>query len=139
MGWKYESLLRKVEEGPYRKDIILTGYVSDEELSALYQSALCFAYISYYEGFGLPILEAMACGKAVLSSDKSSMPEVGGDAVCYCDPYDMESIVEGLDKLVEDEQYRKRLEGKAKVRAERFSYKKAAEEIYDLYKELRGI
>lgn len=134
-GWSYNAIFDEAEAGKYVNDIIFTGYVSDEDLSHLYKNALAFAYVSFYEGFGLPILEAMAHGKAVLSSNTTSMPEVGGDAVVYCNPYDLESICDGLTCLIEDIGLRNGLEQKAELQAAKFSYKKAAEEICDLYKE----
>ena len=116
------------------EDIILTGFVSDEELLWLYQNALAFIYVSYYEGFGLPILEALSVGKAVISSDTSSMPEVGGDAVCYCNPSDIDSISEAIKKVVQDETYRKHLESMSITQANKFSYRKAAEQTLEIYR-----
>lgn len=116
------------------KDIIYTDYVNDRELECLYENAHAFAYISLYEGFGLPILEAMSRGKAVITSETSSMPEVGGKAVEYCNPYDMESIIDAMEKVVYNESYRRELEVEAKLRASQFSYKKTAREILNIYK-----
>jgi len=82
-GWKTETLLAAIEASPYRKDIILTGYVERSELPVLYSMAKMFVYPSLYEGFGLPVLEAMSCGAVVLTSSISSLPEVGGDAALY--------------------------------------------------------
>lgn len=116
------------------KDIIFTGYVSDEELVWLYRNAYAFMYPSFFEGFGLPILEAMSVGNAVISSNTTSMPEVGGDAVCYCNPYDMESMVNSIERVVLNEQYRMELKEKAVVQAAKFSYKKAAQELMEIYR-----
>ena len=89
--------------------IVFTGYVSDIDLIGLYQNAVVFAYPSFFEGFGIPPLEAMACGCPTLVSGTTSLPEVCGDASLYVDPYDVDSIREGLMRLVNDEQMRQDL------------------------------
>lgn len=119
------------------EDIIMTGFVRDEELLWLYQNALAFIYVSYYEGFGLPILEALSVGKAVITSDCSSMPEVGGNAVEYCDPKDIESIAVAIERVVTDDAYRLEKEQAARKQAEKFSYKKAARETLEIYQEFQ--
>ncbi len=116
------------------KDIIYTGYVSDDELVWLYRNAYAFMYPSFFEGFGLPILEAMSVGNAVISSNTTSMPEVGGDAVEYCDPYNMESMVNSLERVVLNEEYRTELKEKALAQAQKFSYNKAAMKLLKIYK-----
>ncbi len=132
LGWGYDNLLDMIYGSKYKEDIIMTGYVSDYELGSLYKGAIVFAYISYFEGFGMPVLEALNYEKAVLTSDTSSMPEVGGDAVCYCNPYELESVYSSLEHLLEDEEYRMKLQGKAKMQAEKFSYEKSAKRVEEL-------
>ena len=117
-----------------RKDIIYTGYVSDEELVWLYHNAYAFMYASYYEGFGLPILEALSTGCAVICSNATSMPEVGGDAVEYCNPYSVETIVDAIENVVLNESRRVELQEKALIQAQKFSYKRAAEETLEIYR-----
>jgi len=136
LGWKFDGILESIKLSKFSKDIILTDYVTDEELAILYTDALCFAYVSYYEGFGTPILEALSKGKAVLSSKTTSMPEAGGNAACYCDPYDIDSIYSGLERLIEDATYRKSLEEKAVIHASKFSYKKSAQVLLNVFEEL---
>lgn len=136
IGWLTGELFELLSNNPYRKDIILTGYVTIDELQKLYQNALAVAYVSLYEGFGLPILEALSMHKAVICSDTSSMPEVGGDAVCYCHPSQTESIAEAIKKVCEDESYRHLLEEQADAQAAKFSYDRAAEETFALYQSL---
>ena len=133
IGWdkEFESYINGVDD--YRDSIILTGFVTDEELSALYKYALAVAYVSFYEGFGLPILEALTAGKAVISSDTTSMPEVGGNAVCYCNPYKVDSIEAAFEQVVYNDSYRKELESMARTQASRFSYEKAAKETIAIY------
>ena len=116
------------------KDVIFTGYVSDEELVWLYRNAHAFICVSYFEGFGLPILEAMSTGRAVICSNTTSMPEVGGDAVEYCDPYSVESMVDAIENVVLNESRRIELQEKALVQAQKFSYRKAAEQTLEIYK-----
>lgn len=132
LGWDYDNLLDTIYGSKYKDDIIVTGYVNDHELGSLYKEAMVFAYISYFEGFGMPILEALNYEKAVLTSDTTSMPEVGGDAVCYCNPYELESVYSSLEKLLEDAKYREVLHGKAKNQAEKFSYEKSARKVEEL-------
>lgn len=136
IGWdlEFENDIAKIDK--YRSSIILTGFVSDKELSVLYQYALAVAYVSFYEGFGLPLLEALSAGKAVISSNTSSMPEVCGNTACYCDPYDVESIQYAIEKIVLDDAYRMELEGQAQAQAARFSYEKAAKETVAVYNSL---
>lgn len=116
------------------KDVIFTGFVPDEQLVWLYRNAVAFLYVSFYEGFGIPVLEALSAGKAVITSNVSSMPEVGGSTVEYCDPHDVESIEQSMEKLVSDNSYRKTLENGAKDQASKFSYEKAARETLAIYK-----
>ncbi len=115
------------------KHVVFTGFVSDEQLIWLYRKAMAFIYVSYYEGFGLPILEALSVGKAVICADAASMPEVGGDAAAYCNPHEVESIEAAIDKVVSDAAYRNSLEKAAAKQASKFSYKKAAEEMLRIY------
>lgn len=117
------------------KDIIFTGYVSEDELVWLYRNAYLFMYPSYFEGFGLPILEAMSVGNAVICSNTTSMPEVGGDAVQYCNPYDLESMVNSIENVVFKETYRNELKKKSVDQASKFSYEKAAKELMEIYKQ----
>ncbi len=136
MGWdsEFDDFMQK--QGSYKDDIIISGYVSNSELSALYKFAEAFCYVSFFEGFGLPILEAMAAGKAVICSNTSSMPEVGGDAVEYCDPYDENTILEALERVLEDDERRKKLEKLSIPQSKKFSYNNAAIQINDIYDKL---
>lgn len=135
-GWDSEIVAYIQRCQKNHDDIILTGFVSDEDLCALTRKALAIAYVSFCEGFGLPILEGMAAGKAVISSNTSSMPEVGGDAVVYCNPYDMESIIDAMEQVVDNEAYRKELERRALKRAGLFSYEKTAQQVLKVLREV---
>ncbi|MGA0559394.1 glycosyltransferase family 4 protein [Larkinella sp. VNQ87] len=127
------GLKELIENDP---SIIFTGYVSDEQLVNLYQHALFFAYPSYFEGFGIPPLEAMSCGCATLVSDTTSLPEVCADASVYVDPYDIGSIRDGLIKLYSDENLRRSLVEKGRSRVEHFSWDRSAQKLAGIISEL---
>ena len=88
-GWKIKDIINKKYSSQYREDIILLGYIDRLDMPALYSGARVFAYPSFYEGFGLPVLEAMACGTPIITSDRSSLPEVAGPHARYFDPTDI--------------------------------------------------
>ena len=115
------------------EDIIYTGYVSDEELVWLYKNAYAFIYPSFYEGFGLPILEAMRVGCPVMCSETTSMPEVGGEAAEYFNPYDVDSIVDTIERVILNENKMNEMKKQSIVQAEKFSYKKAALQTLEVY------
>ena len=96
-GWGDKSWMQTIRESGLTQRIILTGYVDDETLACLYSGASAFVYPSLYEGFGLPILEAMACGCPVICSDVASMPEVAGDAAIRIDPASAEDLAAAID------------------------------------------
>lgn len=102
-GWKYEPIFKKINESKYHSDIILTGYISGEEKENLYRNATALMFVSLYEGLGLPILEALSVGVPVITSNVSSMPEVGGDC-CYFvnNPADCVEIFKALEKAMQD-------------------------------------
>jgi glycosyltransferase involved in cell wall biosynthesis len=125
-GWELDELVRRLEA---EDDVRLLGYVGDEDLAALYELCTVFAYPSLYEGFGLPVLEAMQSGAPTLTSGTSSLPEVGGDAVRYVDPGSVEDIRAGLRELLEDRQQRAELGRRGRERAAGFSWDRAAGEV----------
>jgi len=111
------------------------GYVDDQDLPALYGGALCFAFPSLYEGFGLPVLEAMACGVPVLTSNVTSLPEVAGDAALLIDPYCIESLAAGLQKLLRDDQLRRELSLRGLERAQPFTWQRTAAATWQILAE----
>jgi glycosyltransferase involved in cell wall biosynthesis len=112
------------------------GYISDEELAILYNSAVVFVYPSFYEGFGLPNIEAMACGCPVITSDIPVMKEICGDAACYVNPYEIESIKDGIIKVLEDKDFRNELVQKGFRRIKNFSWEKSASEHLKIFESL---
>lgn len=120
----------------YAEDVIIPGFVTDEELTGYYYHTDCFICLSYFEGFGLPLLEAMSFGLPCISSNVTSLPDVGGESVCYCNPYDEDSIQKAFDDVLYNDEYRKMLCDKSKKRAALFSYEKAADGYVDVYREL---
>lgn len=125
-GWEAEEINRRIATAGAAVKVL--GYVSDDELAALYQSCTLFCFPSLYEGFGLPVLEAMTCGAPVLTSRVSSLPEVAGDAAAYVDPLDANDIRRGLEKLLGSEEERSRLAALGRSRAAGFSWEQAARE-----------
>ncbi len=121
-GWRSEAIHEKIRQGEAEGWLRYMAYVSEEVLPHLFANAKLFAFISLYEGFGLPVLEAMASGVPVLCSNAASLPEVGGDAVLYVDPVDDSQISEGLMRLLSDELLREMLITKGLERAKRFTW-----------------
>ena len=118
-------------------DLVLTlGYVAEQELPSLYRHADLFCYPSLYEGFGIPVLEAMQSGTAVLTSSVSSMPEVGGDAVRYADPRDVDDIRRGLSELIDDPELRGRCAAAGIVQATLFDWTATARSVLTVLERL---
>jgi len=136
-GWGNKEISELL--GKMRGEVHYLGYVNNQELSELYRKASCFVYPSLYEGFGLPPLEAMACGCPVVTSCVTSLPEVCGDAAYYVDPYDVESIAEGMHKVLTDGLMKKNLIEKGLERVKLFSWEKAAKEHLELFGEVLSL
>jgi glycosyltransferase involved in cell wall biosynthesis len=134
VGWLYESIYRRIEELGLQKAVHLPGYVTDEDLPALYSLADVFAFPSLYEGFGLPPLEAMACGTPVVCSNASSLPEVVGRAALTVDPLDVDALTDALRRALSDEPLRAELTQMGLTRARRFTWKQAASTLLDVYR-----
>jgi glycosyltransferase involved in cell wall biosynthesis len=135
-GWRSRPLQRLYRSLQSRARIHFTGYVSDAEKRALYASAKLFLYPSFYEGFGLPVLEAMAVGVPVLASHTSSLPEVVGEAGVLLTPYNPAAWLSAVRWLVDDKQARAELSAKGRTRAREFSWEQAANSYYALFHEL---
>ncbi len=120
-------------------DLVFTGRVSDEELVALYNGADLFVYPSFYEGFGLPPLEAMACGTPVVTSNVSSLPEVVGDTALTVDPFDVEALAAAIARVLHDHELRARLSAQGLARAASFSWEATARTILRVYHQTLGL
>lgn len=136
-GYGAAEELAAVEASPRRTDIRVAGYVSNAELDLLYQRASIFAFPSLDEGFGIPILEAMARGLPVIASNRSAMPEVAGDAAILVDPYREEEIAGALRQLAEDRDLHAALAERGVARAKLFPWTRAVEETWRVYATLR--
>ncbi|MCH9633629.1 MAG: D-inositol-3-phosphate glycosyltransferase [Chlamydiae bacterium] len=133
-GWGFESLLDKIKK--YPKRIKLTGFVADEDLAALYSGAMAFVYPSLYEGFGLPPLEAMNCGTPVIVSDRSSLPEVVGNAGLYIDPTSRDDLCERVLKIYGDSELRTELSEKSLIQAKKFSWENNTQAAHSAFQSI---
>ncbi|RMG52492.1 MAG: glycosyltransferase family 1 protein [Acidobacteria bacterium] len=135
-AWLYRNILHEVNRSPYAGDMVFTGYVPESDLPDLYSGATVFVYPSIFEGFGLPVLEAMACGTPVITSNSSSLPEVVGEAGLMVDPYDEEAWARTILRVIEDRQLRNELAERSVQQAARFSWHRTAELTLAVYREV---
>lgn len=126
-AWNFEEVIRTYQSMKYKDDVIFTGYVSDAELNRLYNGAMALVYVSRFEGFGLPILEAMNAGTAVITSNTSSMPEVAGSAAILVNPEQPESIVEAMQTLANNAAKRTELIERGFNQKAQFSWERTAQ------------
>lgn len=138
-GWKTEEIFSTIESRPeLRSRVRLTGYVPDADLAALYSGARAFVYPSLYEGFGLPVLEAMQCGAPVVTSNTSSMPEVAGDAAVCVPPADGDALFQALRRLLSDDAWAAELGRRGLERSRRYSWELTAEATVQAYHQMVG-
>ena len=138
LAWLYDETLRAVEEFGLNDLTVFTGYVTETELRALYTGALCFVYPSYFEGFGLPPLEAMQCGTPVIAGNRTSLPEVVGDAGLLVDPFDKDALASAIGGMIDDPGLRSELRAKGLERARHFSWRETARLTLQAYKQAIG-
>ncbi len=131
-GWLYDDLFRQVARLGLSDRVIFTGYVPDEDKAALLSGATALVFPSLYEGFGLPVIEAMACGTPVICSQASSLPEAAGDAALLVDPLDVDAIANAIDRVVSDAGLRGQLVGRGYVQASRFTWQACARTVLDV-------
>jgi glycosyltransferase involved in cell wall biosynthesis len=131
LAWKNEEFLKLINTYKYRSDVVMTGYLPEEELALLSGSAYAFVYPSLFEGFGVPVAEAMKCGVPVLTSKNTAMEEVAGDAALYFNPKDHTDIADKMMLIYKDEGLRKQLIGKSRSNAENYSWEKSAELFWE--------
>jgi glycosyltransferase involved in cell wall biosynthesis len=135
-GWLYDGLFRRVEELEAGQDVLFPGYVRTADLPAVYGAATVAVMPSVYEGFGLPVLEAMACGTPVVSSSTSSLPEIGGNAARYFNPLDVEEMAETIRSVWTDADLRDEMRLLGLTQASKFSWERAAQETMAVYERI---
>ena len=135
-GWLYEDIFAAAKSSPVHDRIHFAGYVPDEDLPALYSLATIFAFPSHYEGFGIPILEAMACGTPVVCADNSSLPEVAGDAALLVEASDTDALADAMWQLLTDTSLRERLIQQGYEQATKFTWEKAAQRLLRVYRQV---
>jgi glycosyltransferase involved in cell wall biosynthesis len=137
-GWGCQDVLASVRRYGIENHVLFPGFIPDGELPELYNLADVFVYPSLYEGFGLPVLEAMACGVPVVTSNVSSMPEVVGEAGLLVDPRSVEELAQGIRRVLTDATLRSQMREKGLERSELFSWEKTARETLEVYRQIAG-
>jgi len=132
-GWLDSETFRAAERNALGNDLLFTGYVAERDLPGLYSGAICFVYPSYFEGFGLPVVEAMQCGVPVIAGNRTSLPEVVGEAGLLFDPFDTQALVKALTQVIDDSEYRAVLRSKGLERARNFNWKTTAQLTLGVY------
>lgn len=125
-GWLYEPTMRRISDSPYRKRILMIDYMKDSDLPSLYREAFCFVLPSLYEGFGLPVVEAMACGCPVIVSNTTSLPEVVGEAGIFVRPDQTDDIISAIQTIIGRQSERTKLISEGLKQAESFSWETCA-------------
>lgn len=132
-GWMYEDIFHTAEKNFSEDEVLFTGYVDEEDKAPLMSGASVFCFPSLYEGFGMPPLEAMACGTPVLTSDSSSLAEVTRDAAFHINPYDIDAIAEAMNRLYQEEELRQQLRSRGLEQAKKYSWDNAVEKLWKVY------
>lgn len=123
-----------VNTSPYRNRIVMPGYISAEQKRKLYSNALCFVFPSICEGFGIPVLEAMACGCPVITADNTSLPEVGGDAAIYVDAHSIEQLAFRMEQVITSESLRRDMVARGFIQVKKFSWDRTAAQVENIYR-----
>jgi len=135
-GWLFDEILKAPKKFGIEDKVKFLDFVADEDLPLFYKNALCFVLPSLYEGFGLPILEAMQYGCPVITSNVSSLPEAGGDAALYVNPLDVDDIVKNLELIIQNSELRNKLKKKGYEQVKKFSWEKTARETLRVLEEV---
>lgn len=137
-GWLDNPIYRAIDDTHMNEFVHMIGFVDEADLPALYSEATCFAFPSLYEGFGLPVLEAMGCRTPVVTSNISSLPEAAGDAALMVDPYNLDAITTAIKQVIDDEALRGALIRKGVERSKQFTWDRAAQQLGQIYRDLPG-
>ncbi len=137
-GWLYEPILAAPKKYNVEDSVKFLDFVPDEDMPAFYKNATCYVLPSLYEGFGLPVLEAMKYDCPVITSNVSSLPEAGGEAAVYCDPTNIQDIADKIEKVVSDENLRTEMIQKGKEQRKKFSWEKTAKQTLEALQEVAG-
>jgi len=135
-GWLYDDFFARLDRSPAKQAVIFPGWVADEDLPAVYAGASALAFPSEFEGFGLPVLEAMACGAPVVCANTSSLPEVAGDAALLVDPLDTDALTAALRRVLSDPELASELRRRGAAQAARFSWERTAQETLAVYEQV---
>jgi glycosyltransferase involved in cell wall biosynthesis len=131
-AWNFEQIIHTYQVSPHKVDIVFTGFVSDSELNRLYNASLGLCYVPYFEGFGIPLVEAMQCGIPMITSNVTSMPEVAGDAALTVDPLRPQEIADALARLWREPETAARLVQNARQRRGLYTWDRAASAVWDV-------
>jgi glycosyltransferase involved in cell wall biosynthesis len=134
-AWKHKGDFELVEQLGLKEEVVFSGYVPPEDMPALYNAADLFAFPSLYEGFGLPVLEAMSCGVPVVASNVSAIPEVASEAALLVDPHDADQLCDAMERILRDKRLQATLRRRGLTRAKDFSWERAARETVAVYQE----
>lgn len=136
-GWLYQEIFKEVRKKGLKEKVIFTGYIADSDVAVLMAGADLFCFPSLYEGFGMPVLEAMACGTPVLTSNGSALKEMVGDAGIKVDAFSVAAIAGGMEKIYCSKELQSMLSDRGQKRVQQFSWKTASEELHRIYLELK--
>jgi glycosyltransferase involved in cell wall biosynthesis len=132
-GWLEDEMYKTLDETKLHDAVHLIGFAADEDIPALYSGAEAVVFPSLYEGFGFPVLEGMACGTPVITSNVSSLPEVAGDAAIMLDPYDVEAIADAIRRVLEDSELRASMIERGFAQAAKFTWENSAKQLHQIY------
>lgn len=135
-GWMYEEILKKREESKHPERIIFTSYLAEEDTPLLLSGATAFCFPSLYEGFGMPVLEAMACGVPVLTSNSTALTEIAKDAALLVNPFSVDEIADGMMELYQNKELREHLIAMGHRRTEQYTWDVAAEKLFSVYQKV---
>jgi len=137
-AWCYKEIFKAWKKSKYKNDIIFPGFIEEEDKIYLYNLSKLFVYPSFYEGFGFPVLEAMACGVPIVTSFVSSLPEISLDAALLIDPYNIDDLALGVYNGITDEDLRQRLIEKGLERIKEFKWKGCARDVLKMFEKIKS-